>query len=124
MKRSRLTESFKLYTERLQDLLNNPKNENLSNEEIGPLIEENEKVLLTALLQDEQEVIEVLKDEEVFISLVDFFVVIQRHFKSKGIAEQLEKSFKLIEKGSSLANYSQEFLEYISVNIEESNKEL
>ncbi len=122
MKENRLMKSFRIYIERLQDLLNNPRYEAFSNEELEPLILRNEEVFVVALLKDESDVVEALKDEEVFISLADFFVLIQKHFKSKRISNQLDESFKLIEHGSTYAEYSKEYIEYIANRIAQSKK--
>lgn len=124
MIKNRLMESFKLYIERLQDLLNNPLYEELSNDEISPLISKNEQRFVSELLKDESDVVEVLKDEEVFTSLSDFYVLIQKHFRSKRISDQLDESFKLIQQGSGYAEYSSEYIEYIANCITQSKKEL
>lgn len=71
----------------------------MSNEEITPLLEANEKILLAALLQDEDETCELLGSCCAFSMLGEFFSPIQEHFHSKKIAKRLNDTLALLEEG-------------------------
>ena len=87
------------YNERECDLLNNPKYEDMSNEEIEPLLDENEEMLKKALLIDEDDTCSLLSSCLAFSILEPYFSLIQQHFKSKKIANRLNETLEIIKKG-------------------------
>src|SRR5574344_2029064 len=87
------------YIDRDSDLKNNPKYEDMSNEEIQPLFDENEEMLKAALLKDEDETCSLLRSCLAFSLLEPYFSLIQQHFKSKKIALRLDDTLARIKRG-------------------------
>ena len=95
---SKLEMTYKKYVDCLQDLSDNPVNEPKSNEEIEPLFNANERMMEKALLENENETRLLFENGVAFDYLYGFFPTIQRRFKSKRIAETLNKTLKLMRR--------------------------
>ena len=98
-KEAAVFKAFNDYIDRDSDLKNNPKYEDMSNEEIEPLFEENDEMLKAALLKDEDETYRLLGCCMSFSLLDPYFSLIQQHFKSKKIAMRLNDTLETIKKG-------------------------
>lgn len=123
-KKNKLEIAYKKYVDCLQDLSDNPVNEAKSNEEIEPLFKANEKTMEKALLENENETRLLFENGIAFDYLYNFFPAVQKHFKSKAIAETINKTLKLIEEGKFSFKCSSENLEEYKQKVVEANKYL
>jgi|LAHS01.1.fsa_nt_gb hypothetical protein len=98
-KEAAVFKAFNDYNDRVSDLLNNPKYEKMSNEEIDPLFEENEQMLKAALLKDEDETCRLLGSCLAFSIIKPYFAQIQQHLKSKKLAKRLNDTLEIIKRG-------------------------
>ncbi|MFA6756067.1 MAG: hypothetical protein WCR97_06245 [Bacilli bacterium] len=120
-KSTRLELAFDAYMDRLQDLLDNPEYEDLSNRKLNPLIKANEKIMLDALLEDEDETANLLRQPLVLEKLLNFIFSIQEKFKSRKIAKQMDEALIDI-RNNKYSTVSKDYFKYIKRKIKAANK--
>ena len=123
-KNTEVEEIYEQYMDRLEDLLNNPLYEKMSNEEIHSLFEANDERIKTALLVNEDETCGLLSNPIVFGQLYEMFGFLQKHFKSPKIAARLNETLKVIKDGKGGFVHCKSDLDGLSSAVNEANKEV
>src|SRR5574344_558684 len=121
-KEAAVFKAFNDYIDRDSDLKNNPKYEDMSNEEIDPLFEDNDEMLKTALLKDEDETCRLLGSCLAFSIIEPYFTHIQQHFKSKKIAKRLNDTIDLLKRGDGDCQVPLGSIRNIQKMVDEANK--
>jgi hypothetical protein len=80
-------------------------------------------MMLDALLEDEDETIDLLKSDEALERLIDFLLPIQKEFKSEKIAKQLNETLVDI-KNNKYATVYDHYYRYLKRKINKANKVL
>ena len=120
---SRLERAHSAYCDLLQDLLCNPKNENLPNEEIEPQITAAKEAYLSALVSNEEECAAFLTSTFHYNDL-EFLMPIFLHFRSariqKAIEENCRKAFsgEFLQESEELLLQRRELLTQIKKELE------